>query len=1270
MIAAGWVAGGLQLEEDLFQALPQDKVMQRYRALLEASGNANKIAVGFTADTSVMVSSSNHGLDSAFAAADRFVEHLERLGLPVSVATGPDMAQVEDLLTGYLERLPVMADSARLAALASSDSLALDSLVARAMDRLASPTGMMSEPLVLGDPAGLLGPRLGVLKGLGGMGGLGVDQGRYVASDGRTAFVLVTPVDSMVQRAHLDDRSEVSLVKEIEAAMAASRGAATDPIIFGAVPLSMRNAERIAADSRSTTLISLVLALALIIWYFRKATAPVLILLPPTFGAISALAGMALIQGEVSAISLGAGAALMGIAMAYGFHFLTHQRHNGNALKALEETAGPLLLGCFTTVLAFLGLRLLDSKLLQDLGLLSALMLGSTALFVIVVLPLMVKDREPLRTTDPASATSTTIGLGSKLRKWAMVPVLVITALLIPWADDASFDDEPEHLGWMPPDMRRANDLLFGSERDTRTVFIVAEGRSEEEARTELERAASTLRAKAPDQSKGLFMPTDLQPSHHAHARKSAEWQQLFANGNGARIARQLRAAAGSRGFTADAFDGFTHWLTDAVALASTEPMPLPDGLPGATAITEADGTVLISGLLRCGPADLAIVDATLQKNGVNVSLMHRGIMGERMKAVAQRDLGTTLLFTSLLVFLTLLISYGRIELALVTFLPMALGWVWILGICGLFGIPFNMINILICTFIFGLGDDYCIFTSDGILQRYKTGKDHTRANRDAVILTGITTLLGTGALLFAEHPALRSIGTLSVIGMLCILVIALTVQPWLYRVFITGRAARGRYPFTAKSLFVSVFAFLYFLFGCILLVGLFPVLLVLPFKRMAKRKFYGRVIMLFTRSLVYLMMNVHKDIRSFRAQVEARPSIVIANHAGFIDILVMLMIHPRMLMMTNRWVWNSPFFGAVVRFMGFLRSEDDTGTNVRNAAQALRDGFSITVFPEGTRSITGKLNRFHKGSFWLAEELQAPMVPVVLHGVGHAMQKGDWLLKDAHMSMRAQPTIEWNDARYGKGHRERTKAISAEFKRVHQAHRIATETPVYWREKLLRTFLYKGPVLEWYVRVKSRIDTDLHERIHALIPRDAAIVDLGCGHGMLSYLLHWSSADRHILGVDHDAAKVEVAQNGFTRGEALTFAQADLATFNPPQADVFILKDVLHYMPPAVQADLLKRCSTQLNAGGMILVRDGFADDERLHARTQLTEQFSTRLLGFNKTKGALHFLRRAELEAMAKNCGLRCEWTGDGSVTSNELVILRPQPQPFPKGEGSDRT
>lgn len=1240
---AAWLASGVKLEEDLFQALPQDETMERYRALLESSGNADRIAIGFTGDTLQ--------LDSAFAAADRFEAAVTEAELPVTLSSGPDLGQVDRLIDGMLARLPAMADSIAVEQFAASDSAALNAIMAKALAQLSAPSGMLSEPLVLGDPAGLMGKKLGVLKSLGGMGGLTVVDGRFVARDNRTVFVLVTP-DSAVQ----GTPNERALVNTLDSLSTVAKGT-TQPSMFGAIAVSMRNAERIAKDSRSTTLISLVLALVLIVWYFRRASAPLLILLPPAFGAVNALAGITLIQGSVSAISLGAGAALLGIAMAYGFHFLTHLRHNGSVAKALEETAGPLVLGCFTTVLAFLGLRLLDSPLLKDLGLLSALMLGSTAVFVLIVLPLLVKDRAPLQQHEgPAKASSFT-----RLRKWAIVPVLVITAILLPWADEATFDDEPEHLGWMPPEMRRANDLLFGSERDTRTVFIVAEGTNEEEARIALERAGQALRAGSADIATNLFLPTDLQPSNATVKRRLDHWMARFGNARGLPLSKGLEDAAGRQGFTPEAFHGFTHWLNGMPNTAALwEPMAMPDGLPGSAPVVQDDGTVLVSGLLRCGPKELAEVNATLatlnQNTTSKVEALDRSIMGERMKTIARRDLGKTLLFTSVLVFITLLISYGRIELALITFLPMALGWVWILGICGLFGIPFNMVNILICTFIFGLGDDYCIFTSDGVLERYKTGKDHTRANRDAVILTGITTLLGTGALLFAEHPALRSIATLSVVGMLCILVIALTVQPWLYRTFITGRAAKGRYPFTAKGLFVSVFAFLYFLFGCILLVGLFPLLKIMPVARMTKRKFYGRIIMLFTRSLVYIMMNVKKDIRSFRAQVEARPSIVVANHAGFIDILVMLMVHPRMLMMTNRWVWNSPFFGAVVRFMGFLRSEDTTDENVKNAAQALKDGFSITVFPEGTRSVTGKLNRFHKGSFWLAEELQAPMVPVVLHGVGHAMQKGDWLLKDASMAMRTRPTIEWNDARYGKGHRERTKAISAEFKTAYNALRLERETPRYWREKLIRTFLFKGPVLEWYVRIKSRIDTDLHERIHALVPRDASVVDLGCGYGMLSYLLHWSSEDRRILSVDHDAAKVEVAQNGFSRGEALHFTQADLSTYAPPAADVFILKDVLHYMPKAEQAALLERCSASLPPGGMILVRDGFADDNNAHARTRTTELFSTRLFGFNKTKGSLHFLRRAELEAMAAASGLVCEWTGDSAVTSNELVILRP--------------
>jgi len=75
------------------------------------------------------------------------------------------------------------------------------------------------------------------------------------------------------------------------------------------------------------------------------------------------------------------------------------------------------------------------------------------------------------------------------------------------------------------------------------------------------------------------------------------------------------------------------------------------------------------------------------------------------------------------------LFIYGRIELALFTFIPMVISWIWILGIAAIFDIKFNFVNIIIATFIFGLGDDFSIFVTDGLLHKYKYKKDTFKTN-------------------------------------------------------------------------------------------------------------------------------------------------------------------------------------------------------------------------------------------------------------------------------------------------------------------------------------------------------------------------------------------------------------------------------------------------------------------------------------------------------------------------------------------------------------
>ena len=138
------------------------------------------------------------------------------------------------------------------------------------------------------------------------------------------------------------------------------------------------------------------------------------------------------------------------------------------------------------------------------------------------------------------------------------------------------------------------------------------------------------------------------------------------------------------------------------------------------------------------------------------MTILDRAYYSSRMADLVNEDFNTVLLISSLLVFLALLISYGRIELALLASLPMAVSWVLILGMMALFGIEFNIVNIILSTFIFGLGDDFSIFIMDGLLTEYKNGRKLLAAHKTAIFFSAFTTVVGIGVLVFAGHPALK----------------------------------------------------------------------------------------------------------------------------------------------------------------------------------------------------------------------------------------------------------------------------------------------------------------------------------------------------------------------------------------------------------------------------------------------------------------------------------------------------------------------------------
>jgi 2-polyprenyl-3-methyl-5-hydroxy-6-metoxy-1,4-benzoquinol methylase len=237
-------------------------------------------------------------------------------------------------------------------------------------------------------------------------------------------------------------------------------------------------------------------------------------------------------------------------------------------------------------------------------------------------------------------------------------------------------------------------------------------------------------------------------------------------------------------------------------------------------------------------------------------------------------------------------------------------------------------------------------------------------------------------------------------------------------------------------------------------------------------------------------------------------------------------------------------------------------------------------------------------------------------------MTKGFFYLKNGSLTLNILPRIKPDDISFGTTYQEKSKQLRRYFSMQLARMNEKVETPEYFKEHLFSNYLFKGPVLEWYMKVKVALENN-YKLFTEILPKKGNILDIGCGYGFLSYMLSYTSRERIITGIDYDENKISIAQNGYTKNDNTSFHYANAMEYDFKNQDAIILSDVLHYLTESDQELLLEKCITKLNPSGMIVIRDGVRELESRHRGTRLTELFSTRILGFNKTgKHGLHFI------------------------------------------------
>ena len=1165
-----------------------------------------------------------------------------------------------DFVYEYLPLFLTEADYQRFDSLLTREGI--EATMQRNYTNLLSPAGLALRSYILKDPLGLGSNSLKHLQDFQLEANYEISDEHIFSKDGSTLLMFVTPVFSTGSTGKNEAlirilETELQHISELHPEIRAE--------YFGGPSVGVYNARQIKKDTIITSSIALLIIIVFISLVFKRKRSIPLIITPVLFGGLFALFLIYFIKGEISAIAVGAGSAVMGIALSYSIHMLAHQNHVSTVQQLIKELAYPLTVGSFTTIGAFFGLTFTTSDLLRDFGLFASLALIGTTLFCLIWLPHFLKGQADVKQGVVLRFIERINAYPFEKNRWLVGGIAVVTLIGLFTSQRVKFNDDMMSLNYEPPHLRQSEEKLMKLFDDKeKTVLFVSVGRdmaSAVKSYSETNRRLTALQEQG--SIKGFASAQQFLIPEEEQQLRLQRWAQYWTDEKKAFVREQIQAAAQAYRFKADAFDGFYAWLDGPFKGQDYR----SEGNESSNRLlnewqTSADSITMLITQVRISDAAKEAVYKEFRADE-EVVIFDRAYFANKWVSAINDDFYLILYLSSFLIFFALLISYGRIELTLMSFLPMLISWVIILGLMGILGIEFNIINIILSTFIFGIGDDFSIFIMDGLQNKYRTGQKVLNSHKTAIFFSAFTTVVGMGTLVFAKHPALQSISLISILGMVAVVLVAYTIQPIIYGVFISRPASKGLPPYTLLGILRTSSLFLLFLMGCLVLRLLIIVLYPIPIRKARKKQFICRLIQLTCKGILTVATFVRKEYVNPTGETFRRPAIIVANHQSFIDILVMLSLAPKMVMVTNHWVWNSPFFGAIIRYADFYCVDDGYEQVVDRMREKVDEGYSIVVFPEGTRTYNGVMKRFHKGAFYLAEALQLDIIPVVLYGTGRIIAKAQpfnirksILHVSVNIRMETSPCGKHSVRTENKSYQKLTKEVSAYMKQEYARICLEKNTPdnPAFYEALIQNYIYKGPVEEWYMRIKVKMEKN-YAFFHQLVPMKGQITDIGCGFGPLCYMLSMLSDEREILGIDYDEDKIAVAQHGWLRNDRLRFEHGDALNCSLPESDVFILNDMLHYMSYERQHELLVRCAERLRPQGMMIVRDGNASEARRHRLTRFTELLSTRIINFNKAAEELCFTSAAQIEAIARECGMQVEKIQNDKYTSNTIYVFR---------------
>lgn len=650
-------------------------------------------------------------------------------------------------------------------------------------DETGSATTMVStDPLVLRKA---VAAKIG-LSG-GGLGGFTVIDKHLFCRDSTVELGFISPdftsFDSGAGSALTD-----LIQKEISQFEASHPGISV--LYHGAPVRSAFNSKQIKSDLLVTIGLSFLVIIIFLCFSFKSLSLLPFMALPVAYGTFFALSCIFWAKGGMSLMALGIGAIVLGVALSYCLHVLAHYKYVGGAVQMLKDESTPVCLGCLTTIGAFLGLLFTKSDLLRDFGLFATLSLVGSTLFALIVLPHFLEARSRRkedRKNEKVFAFIDRMNAYPLDRKpWLLVSITVLCVVCIFFSGKVGFDSDLKNIGYNNPKVLESERLYAQKNYNGNAqMYYAATGKTLDEALTANDKILAVVDSlsKAGVVKQYSSAVSALFPTLAEQNGRIDAWNAYWTDAKVSQVRKTIGDASKTVGLSPETFEPFFQMVGATYAPASLyDAGVLPEGLLSNFIEQSSEGSFLVFTPVQMPDSLKSEVNDAVAAVPHAVVVDPFYYMNDMVKLIHD-DFNLVLWISSLFVFLVLLVSFRNLWSSLLAFMPMCLSWFVVEGLMAIFGLKFNLINIVVSTFIFGIGVDYSIFVMEGLLAQARGGSDKLLIyHKSAIFFSAFVLLVVVLSLMFASHPAIQSIGLSTFIGMTSTILITYTLQPFLFR--------------------------------------------------------------------------------------------------------------------------------------------------------------------------------------------------------------------------------------------------------------------------------------------------------------------------------------------------------------------------------------------------------------------------------------------------------------------------------------------------------